>query len=90
MFSLLPKTMPPGLPLYVSIYQFALLYVASIGLYLKSLIPAPADFISITKPEVPAELINKALISNFCYISAAEKRFGDNKFPAIVSNTMRR
>jgi hypothetical protein len=62
MFSLLPKTMPPGLPLIVSIYQSAIIYVGSIGLYLKSLVPASAEFISITKPEVPAELINKALI----------------------------
>jgi hypothetical protein len=39
MFSLLPKTMPPGIPLFVFINQSALVYVFDRGLYLYSAEP---------------------------------------------------
>jgi hypothetical protein len=82
--------MPPGLPLPEKIYQFVIVYVFDNGLYLNNLVPGPAEYISITKPEVPAELIYKALISNFCCTPPAGKRLRDNTLPPIVSNTMRR
>jgi len=63
MFSLLPKTMPPGIPLFVWINQSAFVYEFDIGLYLYSAEPPPEETKSIRKPEVPAELISRALTS---------------------------
>ena len=88
MFSLVPKTIPPGFPPDVKIYLSAFTYVIE-GLYLNNLVPVLDVCRSITKPELPAELINSALISLAIYIPLQENPLYDIIVLSVALKTMR-